>query len=78
MPYAHRWFEWVLNKVSLQETIFVADGTEDYLKACALSGEPQITSMVPHDEDRGLPIIKPYVQTLVGEPYQRTTYEVHS
>ena len=60
----------------LQETIFVADGSEDYLTHCRMSGEPLLKSMIPEEEDRKLPAITPYVQTLVGRPWSRSTYEV--
>lgn len=59
-----------------QETIFIADGGEDYRRACEISGEPLITSMIPQEEDRSLPIIEPYVKTLVGPPRSHSTFEV--
>ncbi|KAK1226197.1 hypothetical protein PQX77_010779 [Marasmius sp. AFHP31] len=58
------------------ETIFVADGGEDYRTECARSGEPLIETMVP-DVGGADPIVeKGFVNHLVGEAYHRTTYEL--
>lgn len=62
----------------MQETIFVADGGEDYLRDCNKSGEPLISSMRPDHYDDSLPFIQPYVKTLVGPPRSHSAYEVRN
>ncbi|KAF8996912.1 amidase signature domain-containing protein [Cyathus striatus] len=63
------------------ETIFIADGGEDYKTQCARSGEPLITTMIPAKEE-GVheyehPPHKPFVKHLVGDPPEhRSTYEL--
>ncbi|TDL22290.1 general amidase [Rickenella mellea] len=58
------------------ETIFVADGGEDYKTECAKSGEPLITTMRPDGGDHELPLIKPYAQTLVGKAFSRSAFQL--
>ncbi|KAJ3728072.1 general amidase [Lentinula guzmanii] len=58
------------------ETIFVADGGEDYRVSCALSGEPLIMTMLPDEGAHETTLDEPYVKRLVGPPYHRTTYEL--
>ncbi|KAJ3726656.1 general amidase [Lentinula raphanica] len=58
------------------ETIFVADGGEDYRVSCALSGEPLIETMLPDEGAHETTLEEPYVKRLVGPPQHRTTYEL--
>ncbi|KAF9077309.1 general amidase [Rhodocollybia butyracea] len=58
------------------ETIFVADGGEDYQGMCELSGEPLLTSMLPEEGAHETTLEEPYVKRLVGKPYHRTAYEL--
>ncbi|KAJ3880439.1 general amidase [Lentinula edodes] len=58
------------------ETIFVADGGEDYRVSCELSGEPLIQSMLPDEGAHETALEEPYVKRLVGPPYHRNTYEL--
>jgi len=68
---AHRHLEIYKNA----ETIFVADGNEDYQRHCDESGEPLIMSMRPDHYDDSFPFIQPFVKTLVGPPRSHSTYE---
>ncbi|KAF9261689.1 general amidase [Marasmius fiardii PR-910] len=76
----HKVIDWVphrhLEIYKNSETIFVADGGEDYRTECDRSGEPLIKSMAP-ENDGHVPVVeKPYVNHLVGESYHRSTYEL--
>ncbi|KAK7462776.1 hypothetical protein VKT23_007360 [Stygiomarasmius scandens] len=58
------------------ETIFAADGGEDYRIQCALSGEPLIQTMSPQENAHESALDEPLVKTLVGEPHHRSAYEL--
>ncbi|KLO17536.1 general amidase [Schizopora paradoxa] len=69
---AHRHLEIYKNA----ETIFVADGGEDYRRDCDKSGEPLVISMRPDHYDDSFPFVDPYVKTLVGPLRSHTAYEL--
>ncbi|KAH7905955.1 amidase signature domain-containing protein [Hygrophoropsis aurantiaca] len=76
----HRVIDWEpLNHLDIYrtaQTILVADGGEDYRRACEASGEPLITSMSPDDDPHPLDLEIPLVKTLVGSPRSRSAYEL--
>jgi amidase len=59
-----------------QETIFVADGGQDYRTECAKSGEPLLESMRIPGEPYPEALELPLVHMLQGNPYGRSAYEV--
>jgi len=76
----HKVIDWIphrhLEIYTNAETIFVADGGEDYRRQCEKSGEPLIKSMRPSGMENDLPLVEPFVQTLVGAPYPRTAFQL--
>ncbi|KAF5369049.1 hypothetical protein D9758_002948 [Tetrapyrgos nigripes] len=58
------------------ETIFAADGGDDYRIQCELSGEPVIQTMSPQEDAHESVMDEPLVKSLVGKPYHRSALEL--
>ncbi|KAJ8519145.1 hypothetical protein ONZ45_g3862 [Pleurotus djamor] len=76
----HKVIDWVPHRhmeiYKNAETIFIADGGEDYRTQCARSGEPLIESSNLGDNPHPGGLVEPFVNALVGPPRSHSTFEL--
>jgi len=76
----HTVIEWEnhrhLEFYEVTERIFAADDAQDYLAACALSGEPLIQTMSLDTDAHEYALDEPFARTIIGERRHLSAYEL--